>query len=51
MEGQESLMSETASNGFTLIAFLIGLLPGIYFAYRIIREVVYYFTGNDEDIL
>lgn len=41
-------MSE--ANTISLIAYILGLLPGMYFAYKLIREVIYYLKRDDEDI-
>ena len=43
-------MSETP-NIVTILAYVIVLIPGMYFAYRLLREVFYYFRHDDEDIL
>jgi hypothetical protein len=43
-------MSESQSI-ITVLAYVIGLIPGMYFAYRLLREVFYYFKHDDEDIL
>jgi hypothetical protein len=42
-------MSE--SNGLSILVFLLGLIPGAYFFYRLVREVIYYLKRDDEDIL
>lgn len=47
----ETSMSETANNVLLFIAFIIGMIPGAYFFYRLVREVIYYLTQDDEDIL
>lgn len=43
-------MSEQAST-LELIAFFIGMIPGAYFAYRLLVEVYHYFTKKDDDFL
>lgn len=43
--------SMSEPNGLTIIAYIIGLIPGAYFFYRLVREVIYYFQRNDEDVL
>jgi hypothetical protein len=48
--GVYKYMSETPSL-LTVIAFVIGLIPGLYFAYMLLRGLYIYLISNDEDIL
>jgi len=34
-----------------LIAYIIGMIPGAYFAYRLLVELYHYLTKKDEDFL
>jgi len=42
-------MSETSN--ISLIAYILGLLPGMYFSYKLIRALIYYLKRDDEDII
>ena len=33
------------------IAYIIGLIPSVYFAYRLLVELYHYLTKKDEDFL
>lgn len=33
------------------IAYIIGMIPGIYFAYRLLVELYHYLTKKDDDFL
>jgi hypothetical protein len=43
-------MSEQVST-LELIAYIVGMLPGIYFAYRLLVELYHYLTKKDEDFI
>ncbi len=43
-------MSESIST-VQVFAYLVALIPSVYFLYRIVREVIYYFNRDDSDIL
>ena len=43
-------MSETV-NTMQVLSYLVAIIPSVYFLYRIVREVIYYFKRDDEDIL
>ena len=43
-------MSESIST-VRLFAYLVAIIPSVYFLYRIVREVIYYFNRDDSDIL
>jgi hypothetical protein len=43
-------MSEQAST-LTQIAYIVGMLPGLYFAYRLLVELYHYLTKKDDDFL
>jgi len=34
-----------------LLAYFVGVIPGIYFTYRILVELYYYLTRKDEEIV
>jgi hypothetical protein len=43
-------MSESTST-IQVISYLIAIIPSMYFLYRILKEVYYSITHDDEDIL
>ena len=43
-------MSEHVST-VQLIAYVVGIIPSIYFAYRLLVELYHYITKKDEDFL
>jgi len=43
-------MSEQVST-VQLIAYVVGIIPSIYFAYRLLVELYHYITKKDEDFL
>ena len=43
-------MSESVST-VQVFAYLVAIIPSIYFLYRIVREVIYYINRDDSDIL
>ncbi len=43
-------MSEQVST-IQWIAYLVGIIPSVYFAYRLLVEAYYHFTKKDEDFL
>jgi hypothetical protein len=43
-------MSESVST-VQVFAYLIAIIPSVYFLYRIVREVIYYIKRDDSDIL
>lgn len=43
-------MSESAS-AIQVASYLVAIIPSVYFLYRIVREVIYYFNRDDDDIL
>ncbi len=44
-------MSETATSNLVLISFWLGLIPGAYLAYRMIKELLHHIRRDDEDLL
>jgi len=42
-------MSEQASNTFVIIAMLIGLLPGAYFAWMVIKGIILSLQRSRDD--
>jgi len=34
-----------------IFAYLVAMIPSVYFLYRIVREVIYYFNRDDSDII
>jgi len=34
-----------------LIAYVIGIIPSVYFAYRLLVELYYYVTKKEDDFL
>ena len=43
-------MSEQAST-LQIVAYVVGMIPSIYFAYRLIVEAYHYLTKKDDDFL
>ncbi len=43
-------MSEQVST-IELIAYLVGMIPSVYFAYRLLVELYHYLTKKDDDFL
>ncbi len=43
-------MSESVST-IQVFAYLVAIIPSVYFLYRIVREVIYYIKRDDSDIL
>jgi hypothetical protein len=43
-------MSEQASTIQT-IAYIAGMIPSVYFAYKLLKEAYHYLTKKDEDFL
>lgn len=43
-------MSEQVST-VQLIAYIVGIIPSIYFAYRLLVELYHYLTKKDDDFL
>jgi hypothetical protein len=43
-------MSESIST-VQVFAYLIAIIPSVYFLYKIVREVIYYINRDDSDIL
>ncbi len=43
-------MSQSVST-VQIFAYLVALIPSVYFLYRIVREVIYYIKRDDSDIL
>jgi len=43
-------MSESVST-VQVFAYLVAIIPSVYFLYRIVRELIYYFKRDDSDIL
>jgi hypothetical protein len=43
-------MSQSVST-VQIFAYLIAIIPSVYFLYRIVREVIYYINRDDSDIL
>lgn len=43
-------MSESIST-VQLAAYLLRFIPGVYFLYKIVKEVYYHFNSDDKDIL
>ena len=43
-------MSESVST-VQVFAYLVAIIPSVYFLYRIVREVIYYLNRDDSDIL
>jgi hypothetical protein len=42
-------MSEQASNSFVIIAMIIGFLPGIYFAWMVIKGIILSLRKSRDD--
>jgi hypothetical protein len=43
-------MSEQAST-IQIIAYIAGMIPSVYFAYRLLVEVYHYLTKKEDDFL
>jgi len=43
-------MSEQAST-LQIVAYVVGMIPSIYFAYRLLVEVYHYLTKKEDDFL
>jgi len=43
-------MSEQAST-LQIVAYVVGMIPSVYFAYRLIVEAYHYLTKKDDDFL
>ncbi len=43
-------MSEQAST-LQIVAYVVGMIPSVYFAYRLLVEAYHYFTKKDDDFL
>jgi hypothetical protein len=43
-------MSESVST-VQVFAYLVAIIPSVYFLYRIVRELIYYINRDDSDIL
>jgi len=43
-------MSESIST-VQVFAYLVAMIPSVYFLYRIVRELIYYINRDDSDIL
>jgi len=43
-------MSEQAST-LQIVAYVVGLIPSVYFAYRLLVEAYHYLTKKDDDFL
>ena len=43
-------MSEQAST-LQIVAYVVGMIPGVYFAYRLLVEAYHYLTKKDDDFL
>jgi hypothetical protein len=43
-------LSEQAST-LQIIAYVVGMIPSVYFAYRLIVEAYHYLTKKDDDFL
>jgi len=43
-------MSESVST-VQVFAYLVAIIPSVYFLYRIVRELIYYIKRDDSDIL
>ena len=43
-------MSESIS-AIQVASYIVAIIPSIYFLYKIVREAIYYFKHDDEDIL
>ncbi len=43
-------MSEQVTT-IQLVAYIVGLIPSVYFAYKLLVELYHYLTKKDEDFL
>ena len=43
-------MSEQAST-LQIVAYVVGMIPSVYFAYRLLLEAYHYLTKKDDDFL
>ncbi len=43
-------MSESAST-LEIVAYVVGMIPSVYFAYRLIVEAYHYITKKEDDFL
>ncbi|MFA9496581.1 MAG: hypothetical protein ACERKS_11775 [Candidatus Bathyarchaeota archaeon] len=43
-------MSEQAST-LQIVAYVVGMIPSVYFAYRLLVEAYHYLTKKDDDFL
>ncbi|MCK4399685.1 hypothetical protein KAV46_01765 [Candidatus Bathyarchaeota archaeon] len=43
-------MSESVGT-MQIFAYMVAMIPSVYFLYRIVREVIYYINRDDSDIL
>lgn len=43
-------MSESAST-IKIVAYIVGMVPSVYFAYKLLREAYHYLTKKDDDFL
>jgi hypothetical protein len=43
-------MSESV-NTVQIFAYLVAIIPSVYFLYKIVREIIYYINRDDSDIL
>lgn len=43
-------MSEQAST-LQIVAYVVGMIPSIYFAYRLLVEIYHYLTKKEDDFL
>lgn len=43
-------MSEQAST-LQIVAYIVGMIPSVYFAYRLLVEAYHFLTKKDDDFL
>ncbi len=43
-------MSESAST-FEIVVYIVGMIPSVYFAYKLVVEAYHYITKKDDDFL
>ena len=43
-------MSEQAST-LQIVAYIVGMIPSVYFAYKLLREAYHYLTKKEDDFL
>jgi len=43
-------MSESVGT-MQIFAYMVAIIPSVYFLYRIVREVIYYINRDDSDIV